>query len=171
MTENASPDADCGVPTIPDADCGVLTVNDIMRFLPHRYPFLMVDRVVSMVRRQKVSAYKNVSINEPFFQGHFPGLPIMPGVLIVESLAQAGAFLILHALREDDVKDKVFLFTGIEGVRFRRPVIPGDRLDLDCRLLKQKMRLWKMRGAATVDGVPAAEAVLTAVVMPREDLP
>jgi 3-hydroxyacyl-[acyl-carrier-protein] dehydratase len=160
MTESAS----------PDAACGVLNINDIMDFLPHRYPFLMVDRVVSMTYRQKVSAYKNVSINEPFFQGHFPGLPLMPGVLIVESLAQAGAFLILHGLRANVAKDSVFLFTGIEGVRFRKPVVPGDRLDLECELLKQKMQLWKMRGTASVDGVPAAEAVLTAVVALRGEV-
>ncbi|MDR1684940.1 MAG: 3-hydroxyacyl-ACP dehydratase FabZ [Desulfovibrio sp.] len=157
MTESAN----------PDAACGVLNINEIMKFLPHRYPFLMVDRVVSMTYRQKVSAYKNVSINEPFFQGHFPGLPLMPGVLIVEALAQAGAFLILHGLPADTVRNSVFLFAGIEGVRFRKPVVPGDRLDLECELLKQKMRLWKMRGTASVDGVPAAEAVLTAAVVPR----
>ncbi|MDR2604882.1 MAG: 3-hydroxyacyl-ACP dehydratase FabZ [Desulfovibrio sp.] len=157
MTESAS----------PDAACGALTINDIMKFLPHRYPFLMVDRVVSMAYPHKVSAYKNVSINESFFQGHFPGLPLMPGVLIVEALAQAGALLILHGLQADARRDSVFLFAGIEGVRFRKPVIPGDRLDLECELLKQKMRLWKMRGIASVGGVPAAEAVLTAAVMPR----
>jgi 3-hydroxyacyl-[acyl-carrier-protein] dehydratase len=162
MTENA----------VPDADRGVQKIEDIMEFLPHRYPFLMVDRVVSMTYRRKVSAYKNVSINEPFFQGHFPGLPLMPGVLIVEALAQAGAFLILHGLlREGASRNSVFLFTGIEGVRFRKPVVPGDRLDLECELLKQKMRLWKMRGTASVDGVQAAVAVLTAAVMSREEMP
>jgi 3-hydroxyacyl-[acyl-carrier-protein] dehydratase len=153
----------------PDAACGVLNINDIMNFLPHRYPFLMVDRVVSMTYRQTVTAYKNVSINEPFFQGHFPGLPLMPGVLIVEALAQAGALLILHGLQADVARNSVFLFAGIEGVRFRKPVVPGDRLDLECELLKQKMRLWKMRGRASVDGVPAAEAVLTAAITPRRE--
>lgn len=154
----------------PDAACGVLNINAVMNFLPHRYPFLMVDRVVSMTYPHKMSAYKNVSINEPFFQGHFPGLPLMPGVLIVEALAQAGALLILHGLPTDTVKNSVFLFTGIESVRFRKPVVPGDRLDLECELLKQKMRLWKMRGTASVDGVQAAEAVLTAAVMPRKEM-
>ncbi|MDR1946382.1 MAG: 3-hydroxyacyl-ACP dehydratase FabZ [Desulfovibrio sp.] len=153
----------------PNAASGVLNIRDIMKFLPHRYPFLMLDRVLCIEYPHRLSAYKNVSINEPFFQGHFPGLPLMPGVLIVEALAQAGAFLILHGLK-GDLRDSVFLFAGIESVRFRRPVVPGDRLDLECVLLKQKMRLWKMRGTASVDGSPAAEAVLTAAVMPRGEL-
>lgn len=146
-----------------------LDVQRIMDLLPHRYPFLLVDRVVELEPNKIVRAYKNVSINEPFFQGHFPGLPVMPGVLIVEALAQAGGFLVLTAQDNVTVRDSIFLFTGIEKVRFRKPVVPGDRLDLQCELLRRKMQLWKMRGQATVDGVLVAEAELTAAIVPRSD--
>jgi 3-hydroxyacyl-[acyl-carrier-protein] dehydratase len=145
-----------------------LDVRQIMNFLPHRYPFLLVDRIVSReAEGRKILAYKNVSINEPFFQGHFPGRPIMPGVLIIEALAQAGAFLIIHGLPPEQIKNSIFLFTGIDKVRFRRLVTPGDRLDLECVLLRHKMRLWRMHGLATVDGLNVAEADLTALVSPK----
>jgi 3-hydroxyacyl-[acyl-carrier-protein] dehydratase len=139
-----------------------------MDFLPHRYPFLLVDRVVGMEPGHKITAYKNVSINEAFFQGHFPGRPIMPGVLIIEALAQAGAFLIVRHLDPEQVKNSMFLFTGMDNVRFRRIVVPGDRLDLECVLTRHKMRLWRMHGIATVDGAGAAEADLTALIMPKD---
>ncbi|MDR0827035.1 MAG: 3-hydroxyacyl-ACP dehydratase FabZ [Desulfovibrio sp.] len=146
-----------------------IDVRGIMDFLPHRYPFLLVDRIVSReAEGKKILAYKNVSINEPFFQGHFPGRPIMPGVLIIEALAQAGAFLIIRGLTPEQVKNSIFLFTGIDKVRFRKLVTPGDRLDLECVLLRHKMRLWRMHGIATVDGQNVAEADLTAVVAPRD---
>jgi len=156
--------------TSPGASDGHIDVRRIMDFLPHRYPFLLVDRVVSMDSGHKVRAYKNVSINESFFQGHFPGLPIMPGVLIIEALAQAGAFLIIQDLEPEQIKNSLFLFTGIDNVRFRRVVTPGDRLDLECVLLRHKMRLWRMRGIAAVDGANVAEADLTAAVMPRNGI-
>ena len=146
-----------------------LDIQRIMRLLPHRFPFLLVDRIVSLIPQKTVHAYKCVSMNEPFFQGHFPGLPVMPGVLIVESLAQAGAFLVLHGLEPQVVEESLFLFTGIEHVRFRKPVVPGDRLDLHCELIRSKMRLWKMRGTAHVDGALAAEAELTAAIVPKEN--
>lgn len=145
-----------------------LDIKGIMRFLPHRYPFLMVDRITSLEQYKYVEGYKCVSFNEPFFQGHFPNLPVMPGVLIVESMAQAGAFLVYESSNPDLFVDNIFLFTGIEHVRFRRPVSPGDRLDLRCDLIRKKMQLWKMRGTAHVDGVLAAEAELTAAVVARE---
>lgn len=146
-----------------------MDIRKIMKYLPHRFPFLLVDRVVNLVRNEYVDAYKCVSINEPFFQGHFPGLPVMPGVLIVEALAQAGGFLILagNACYEKD--DNIFLFTGIESVRFRKPVVPGDRLDLHCQLIRKRMQLWKMRGTASVDGTLVAEAELTGAIMARGD--
>lgn len=147
---------------------GALDIKGIMRFLPHRFPFLLIDRITSMEQYKYVEAYKCVSINEPFFMGHFPDLPVMPGVIIVEAMAQAGAFLIYNSDTPDIFKDNIFLFTGIEHVRFRRPVVPGDRLDLRCDLIRQKMQLWKMRATAQVDGVLAAESELTAAVVSRE---
>lgn len=147
----------------------ILDIHRIMDLLPHRYPFLLVDRVIALDPNKTVTAYKNVTINEPFFQGHFPGLPVMPGVLIVEALAQTGGFLVLTGQDDEIVKNSIFLFTGIESVRFRKPVVPGDRLDLHCELVRKKMQLWKMRGTAHVDGVLAAEAELTAAIVPREN--
>lgn len=153
------------------AEVNGFDVRRIMDFLPHRYPFLMVDRVVSYVPKKMLSAYKCVTMNEPFFQGHFPGMPVMPGVLIVEAMAQAGGLLVLAAESEEFVRNHVFLFTGIENVRIRRPVVPGDRLDLCCELTRQKMTLWKMHGTARVDGALVAEGDLTAAVVPREGRP
>ncbi len=147
-----------------------LSIHKIMDLLPHRYPFLLVDRVNRLETGVSIDAYKNVSVNEPFFQGHFPGLPVMPGVLIIEALAQAGGLLVLAELDEATVKNSLFLFTGIEKARFRKPVTPGDRLDLRCELLRRKRQLWRMRGTAHVDGVLAAEAELTAAIAPKEQL-
>ena len=145
-----------------------MDIHGIMDHLPHRYPFLMVDRVVAIEPDKWIKAYKSVSINEPFFQGHFPGLPVMPGVMIIESMAQAGACMVLMGLSLEVRRDSVFLFTGIDRVKFRKPVMPGDRLELHCELIRQKMRLYKMHGTAHVDGVLAAEAELTAAIQPKE---
>jgi 3-hydroxyacyl-[acyl-carrier-protein] dehydratase len=147
----------------------ILDIRQILGLLPHRYPFLLVDRVVEYVPGDYIKAYKNVTMNEPFFQGHFPGVPVMPGVLIMEALAQAGGILVVKST-DTAVEDKLFLFTGIESVRFRKPVYPGDKLELHCRLLKHKLKLWKMEGRAYVDGRLAAEAVMTAAVTNREDM-
>ena len=107
-----------------------MDIQRILQLLPHRYPFLLVDRVVECVSGSHIKAYKNVTFNEPFFQGHFPGAPIMPGVLILEALAQTGGLLAVSGMESLD--DKLFLFTGLDGVKFRRQVVPGDRLDLEC---------------------------------------
>lgn len=135
-----------------------------MAHLPHRYPFLLVDRVVDVEPGKSIVAYKNVSMNEPFFQGHFPGLPVMPGVLIMEALAQAGGIMTLCNYSEEERDGKIFLFSSMDKVRFRRPVVPGDRLELRCYTGRQKLRLVKMSGEAFVDGVKVAEGELTAAV-------
>ncbi|HEU6437140.1 MAG TPA: 3-hydroxyacyl-ACP dehydratase FabZ [Nitratidesulfovibrio sp.] len=147
----------------------ILDIRQILGLLPHRYPFLLVDRVTEYVPGEYIKAFKNVTMNEPFFEGHFPGVPVMPGVLIMEALAQAGGILVVKST-DTPVEDKLFLFTGIESVRFRKPVYPGDRLELHCRLLRHKLKLWKMEGFAYVDGKLAAEAVMTAAVTNREDM-
>lgn len=149
-------------------DIGPLDINRIMAFLPHRYPFLLVDRVVSLVPNKSVHAYKNVSANEGFFQGHFPGLPVMPGVLIIEALAQASGLMVLSEFDEQRLKESIFLFSGIENAKFRRPVLPGDRLDLYCELTRQKRQLWRMKGTAMVDGQVAVQAEMTAAITAKE---
>ncbi len=144
----------------------MFTVREIMRLLPHRYPFLLVDRIVEFEPGRRVVGLKNVTINEPFFEGHFPGYPIMPGVLIIEALAQAGGFLALKAIGE---KGKIAFFAGIDNCKFRRPVLPGDQLRLECTVISRKGPVWKMHGEATVDGVLAAKADLTASLANRLD--
>ena len=142
-----------------------MDIQRILRQLPHRYPFLLVDRVVECVAGSHIRAYKNVTFNEPFFQGHFPGAPIMPGVLILEALAQTGGLLAVSGM--DSLDDKLFLFTGLDGVKFRRQVVPGDRLDLECSYLRMKLKLCKMEARAFVDGKLAAEAQITAAIGDR----
>ena len=151
------------------AEENILDIRQILELLPHRYPFLLVDRVVNYTPLESIEAYKNVTMNEPFFQGHFPGIPVMPGVLILEALAQAGGLLVLKST-DMPLENKLFLFTGMEKVRFRRPVYPGDKLELKCRLIRHKLKLWKMEGKAYVDGVLAAEAEMTAAIMNKEDM-
>src|SRR6202142_3964288 len=147
-----------------------LDIIDIFNILPHRFPFLLIDRVIEIQRKQRIVAIKNVTINEPFFAGHFPNLPIMPGVLIIEALAQTGAVLLLSEV--DDRYNKLVFFTGIERARFRRPVVPGDQLRLEV-----EVKAWRgtgsriavrMEGIAYVDGKKAAEAVVTAQLVERE---
>ncbi len=142
-----------------------MDIQRILSILPHRYPFLLVDRVVECVPGSHIKAYKNVSVNEPFFQGHFPGVPIMPGVLILEALAQTGG--LMAAAGMGDLADKLFLFTGLDGVKFRRQVVPGDRLDLECSNMRMKLKLCKMEARAFVDGKLAAEARITAAIGDR----
>ncbi len=148
-----------------------LKINEIMKLLPHRYPFLLIDRVTEIVPNEKVSAYKNVTFNEQFFQGHFPAAPVMPGVLIIEAMAQTGIVLVVHSLGIDTEKEKkVYLFTGIEKAKFRRPVVPGDKLVIECSNLQKKMQLWKMDAKAYVDGQLVAEATLTATSANAENV-
>ncbi|MBS2029655.1 MAG: 3-hydroxyacyl-ACP dehydratase FabZ [Deltaproteobacteria bacterium] len=135
----------------------------IQRILPHRYPFLLVDRVVEWTANQKLKAYKNVTANEEFFLGHFPGHPVMPGVLIVEALAQASGLLAYNS-NPWKANEKVMYLMGLDGVRFRRPVVPGDRLDLEVTLTKQKSTIWKLACVASVDGKPVAEAEIMATI-------
>lgn len=138
-----------------------LDIKQILELLPHRYPFVMVDRVVEVVPDQQLRGYKNVSVNENFFQGHFPGEPVMPGVLILEGLAQAGALLAYLSQSEANA-GKLVYFAGLDGVKFRRKVVPGDQLHYELTVLKRKSRFWFMEGKAYVDGALAAEAQLMA---------
>lgn len=145
----------------------VLDSQAIQRLLPHRYPFLLVDRIVELVPRQRIVGLKQVSINEPFFQGHFPGAPVMPGVLVIEALAQVGAVLAAREIEERD--RKLVMFTGIREARFRRPVVPGDTLLLEVVALRLGSRIQRMRGEARVDGELAADAEIMSVVTDREN--
>jgi UDP-3-O-[3-hydroxymyristoyl] N-acetylglucosamine deacetylase / 3-hydroxyacyl-[acyl-carrier-protein] dehydratase len=139
--------------------------TSILDLLPHRYPFLLVDRITSLDEGHFIEGVKNVTINEPFFQGHFPGHPIMPAVLILEAMAQAGGLLLLHSV--GDPNDKLMYFMSIDGAKFRRPVTPGDQLHMKLRMLKLKNRVAKMRGEAYVDGQLVAEAEFVATVVDR----
>lgn len=144
----------------------VLAIHDILRILPHRFPFVMIDRVTEVEAGKHARGHKCVTYNEPWFPGHFPGRPIMPGVLIVEALAQLGGIL-AHASDPFDPTAKIMLFLGIDKARFRRPVTPGDRLDLRVEVLQRRSTVWKLRGEASVDGARAAEAELLASIVDR----
>ncbi len=143
----------------------VLGIEEIMKVLPHRYPFLLVDRILELEEGKRVVGLKNVTINEPFFQGHFPGHPIMPGVLIVEAMAQVGGMLMLKGLAEPD--SKVVYFTSLDNVKFRRPVKPGDQLRFELDVVQVRGTLCKMHGVARVDGDVVCEADMAAMVRPR----
>jgi 3-hydroxyacyl-[acyl-carrier-protein] dehydratase len=139
---------------------------EIAKLLPHRYPFLLVDRVVELELNKKLVGYKNVTANEDFFNGHFPGHPVMPGVLILEALAQACAILAFKSTGFSQDEYVIYLM-GIDGARFRRPVVPGDRITLTAEVLKAKSVVWKQRGVATVDGQVVAEAEFLATIAKR----
>lgn len=139
-----------------------MEIEDILRAIPHRFPFLLVDRVAEIEPGQRIVAYKNVTINEEFFQGHFPGRPLMPGVLVLEAMAQAAALLVSRTLGMSFSDDTEILFMSIDRAKFRRPVVPGDRLTLDVQVLRRKSSVWRFRGIARVDGERAAEAELMA---------
>jgi 3-hydroxyacyl-[acyl-carrier-protein] dehydratase len=139
----------------------VLDILAIMQRLPHRYPFLLIDRIVRFVPGEEIVALKNVTMNEPFFQGHFPAKPVMPGVLIIEALAQAGGILAAE-IRGAEKQGEIIYFMGMDAVRFRKPVVPGDQLMLEARVIKMRSRVAKMAGRALVDGQLVAEAELMA---------
>ncbi|HTV54469.1 MAG TPA: 3-hydroxyacyl-ACP dehydratase FabZ [Terriglobia bacterium] len=141
----------------------VYTVSDILGILPHRYPFLLVDRIIALEPEKRITGLKNVTVNEQFFQGHFPGAPVMPGVLIIESMAQVAGVLIYRDLPEKE--KKLIYFTGIEDAKFRRPVTPGDQLLIEMRLLVRRNNFGKMAGTATVDGKLVAEAVVVFAIV------
>ena len=141
---------------------GVYDIQKIMQYLPHRYPFLLIDRVEEVVPGEKVIALKNVTINEPFFQGHFPGIPVMPGVIVLEAMGQAGGVLVYESLQEKKKENTLVFFTGIDKARFRKPVVPGDQLIFELKLLRKRKNFIRMAGVATVDGNKVAEAELMA---------
>lgn len=138
-------------------------IRRILQMIPHRYPMLMVDKVTEMVLNESALGIKNVSINEPFFQGHFPSEPVMPGVLIVEAMAQTAAVLVVATFGAES-EGKLVYFMSIDGVRFRRPVMPGDRLELHVKKVQSRGNVWRFEGRAIVDGKVAAEATFAAMI-------
>jgi 3-hydroxyacyl-[acyl-carrier-protein] dehydratase len=144
----------------------ILDTSGIQKILPHRYPFLMVDAILEMERFKRIVGVKNVSINESFFQGHFPGKPIMPGVLIIEAMAQTGGLLLLQEVPERE--NKLLYFVAVDDARFRRPVIPGEQLRLDVTVVSWRGNFCKLRGNASVNGELAAEATLMCKMVERD---
>jgi 3-hydroxyacyl-[acyl-carrier-protein] dehydratase len=143
-------------------------ISEIKRMIPHRYPFLMIDRVVEIDPHRSATGIKNVTVNEPHFEGHFPVRPVMPGVLIIEAMAQTAAVLVVETLGLHD-SDSLVYFMSIELAKFRRPVTPGEQLRLQITLLRHRGKVWKFRGEAYVDGAMAAEAEFTAMIIPPDD--
>ena len=140
-------------------------IQDIIELIPHRYPFTLIDRVEDLVPGESLTAIKNVTINEPFFRGHFPGQPVMPGVLILESMAQAGAFLALATV--DDPMSKNMFFSGVDSARFKKPISPGDTIKLHMSMVKRKLNLCRFEGQAFVDDVMVTKAIITANIVDR----
>ena len=144
-----------------------LDIDDICQLIPHRYPFLMIDRVLFVEAPQRARGVKNVSINEAHFQGHFPGKPVMPGVLMIEGMAQTAGVLVGVALGED-MTDKLVYFMNIETAKFRKPVVPGDQVIYDVRALMRRKRVWKIEAEASVAGVRVCEATFSAMIVDRD---
>jgi beta-hydroxyacyl-ACP dehydratase FabZ len=142
---------------------GSVEIQEIIKLIPHRYPFLLVDRVLEVEAQKRIVGVKNVTINEPFFQGHFPGRPIMPGVLIVEAMAQTGGVLAFLSLPEEE-RGRVMFFAGIDKVRFRRPVVPGDQMRMEVAVVKQRRLVWGLSGKAFVGDTLACEAEFLAML-------
>ena len=143
-----------------------MDVRWIQSVLPHRYPMLMIDRVLELEPGKRITAVKSVTMNEPYFQGHFPGQPVVPGVLLIEGMAQAGGVLLLHGV--EDRSQKLLYFMSIERARFRRPVVPGDQLRYEVEILRMRSTICKLQGRATVDGELVAEAVCMSAMIDRE---
>ena len=143
-------------------------IQDIIKILPHRYPFILIDRINEVKPGEFVNAIKNVTINEPYFQGHFPGQPVMPGVLSLESIAQTTAFLMLHEL-DDPLKKNMFI-SGVDGVRFRRLIVPGDQLDINIQLKSKKLTLYKFEGTIKIDNQLAVQAIITSNLVDRVEV-
>ena len=150
----------------PAGTLGSLDIKQIMQAIPHRYPFLLIDRVVEVVHNGSAVGIKNVSVNESFFAGHFPNHPVMPGVLIIESMAQTAAVLVVETLGPA-AQGKVVYFMSIEGAKFRRPVVPGDQMRVQVTKERNRGNVWKFHGVARVDGVSVAEATFAAMIMDR----
>lgn len=138
----------------------MMDVNEIREYLPHRYPFLLVDRVVELVPGESIKAYKNVTVNEPFFNGHFPDHPVMPGVLIVEAMAQAAGILGFKTMDKKPQDGSIYYFVGSDKLRFKRPVVPGDRVDLTATIVSEKRGIWKFDVKASVDGESVSSATI-----------
>jgi beta-hydroxyacyl-ACP dehydratase FabZ len=145
----------------------MLTINEVMDFLPHRYPFLMIDRILEFEADKRIVGMKNVTINEPFFQGHFPGHPIMPGVLLLEAMAQTGGVMALMSLPAEEVKKKVLYFMSIDKAKFRKPVTPGDQVRFELALLRKRGTIMSLKAVATVDGAVVAEAEMMAMIVDK----
>ena len=145
----------------------MIDINEILNILPHRYPFLLIDRVTDLKVGESLTAYKNVTYGEQIFQGHFPGHPIYPGVMIIEGMAQAGGVLAFKSMPDDDLSNKVVYFMSIDKAKFRKPVRPGDKLEYKISVIKHKGRIWVLKGEAYIDGVLATEAELQAMIMDR----
>ena len=173
MDDTATPKSDHSDPPaaqVKPADAivtgGTLDIKGIMTAIPHRYPFLLIDRMVDLVPGESATGIKNVSVNEPFFAGHFPNHPVMPGVLIIESMAQTSAVLVVSTLGPE-AAGKVVYFMSIDGAKFRRPVLPGDQMHVTVTRKQRRGPVWKFEGVARVGGVVVAEAVYSAMIMDR----
>lgn len=167
MTSRGTRDDEAeGDATVQKRRVDPLDIARIMRAIPHRFPFLLVDRVVDVIVDDSAVGIKNVSINEQFFQGHFPAHPVMPGVLIIESMAQTAAVLVVETLG-DSAAGKLVYFMSVEGAKFRRPVVPGDQMRIHVRKDRHRGAVWKFSAEAKVDGVVAAEATFSAMILDR----
>jgi 3-hydroxyacyl-[acyl-carrier-protein] dehydratase len=166
MSETATPDSPASQPQKTTMD-----IVEIMSILPHRYPFLLIDRVLEIERHTRIVALKNVTMNEPHFTGHFPDYPIMPGVLQIEAMAQAGGALLLTEFSLEEREKKLMVFTGIEAARFRRPVTPGDQLRIEVTVLNWRTTMVKLKGEITVEGKLVSDATFTAALVPRVRVP
>lgn len=147
-----------------DPELTQFDILEIQKLIPHRYPFLLIDRAVNVVPGESIVGIKNVTMNEPHFQGHFPNHPVMPGVLIVEAMAQSAAALVVHTMGES-AHGKVVYFMSVEDAKFRRPVVPGDVLSVHCKAIRSRGNVWKFEGIARVDGKKVAEATYSAMIM------